>query len=114
LSSPAVGYAKDDDSRTAGDIEHAVENEFLEACGAPITSIATSRSLAVVMLQSYNAARIPTASGIPERNGFVSRTMAAVSEWEVDAAMHAERRDVDLARDQTERARVGMLSNTPR
>jgi hypothetical protein len=57
-ASPGVDDAKEADIEDAGSVEHGVENQFLEAAGAPITGPAEAEAMATVMLREYKVQRV--------------------------------------------------------
>lgn len=62
-SAPGVHEAAMGDSDTQGNVESGIEDQFLEAAGAPVTGGAEAEKLAVNMLRYYKAERIKVFHG---------------------------------------------------
>ena len=108
-SSPAVRDEAILDGDERGFVVRAVQNQFLEAAGMPVTGMQRSTEIATVLLQTYKAERTSRATTIDERNTFITATFSGRSPLEVENVV-GDRADA-LRQDRCERKRASQLTN---
>ena len=110
--SPAVHDAKAFDSHDEGAVENGIENQFLEAAGAPVTGGASAEALAIAMLRVYRAERLKAFPAL-EQAGRLQHVMKDPSPGEIRDAekrvgladqIYIDKRERDRASDVTRTA----------
>lgn len=109
--SPAVEEAAEADSPEAGNVTRGVENQFLEAAGAPVTGPAEAEALATAMLREYKAERISYFDTPSGSAGAVKEALADKAPGEIGDAEKRTGLDKDVQADKTERERASAVGN---
>jgi hypothetical protein len=110
-NAPSVQAAKVGDSPLQGNIEHGIENEFLEATGAPSTGGAAAEAMATEMLRTYKAARIEFFDGPSGQSAAIREVLSDSAPGEIARAETADGLADSIYADKAERARASAVSN---
>lgn len=109
--SPAVKEESFEDDAQDGSVARGVENQFLEAAGAPITGPAESESIAAALVQTYKAERINVFHNVGKRNEAVDAALSGRSGKEVEKGEKEIGLDESVKADKHERKRASDLTN---
>lgn len=107
---PGVHEAKMSDSEEEGDVEKGIEDQYLEASGAPLTGHAEAERLAVNMLRLYRAERINYFVGGERAN----KVQEAITDPSVGAIKKAEQEtglDGEVRADRRQRERASQVGH---
>jgi hypothetical protein len=111
MGAPGVEEASEGDGPDAGSVKRGVENQFLEAAGAPLTGPAQAETMATEMLRTYKAERIKAFDTPSEQAESVQSALKDPAKKEIPAAEERTGMAQDVRADKSERQRASDVGN---